>query len=301
MVEHTLDVRFTLRSALSAATERLTVQGVDSARLNAERLFCHVLGFNRTDLFLNRDHVITGTESDRIGSLIERRISGEPLQYILGETEFMSLPFVVTPDVLIPRPETEILVEAVLSAVGTDSRPVRILDLGTGSGCIAVSLAKYSNARITAIDQSESALKIAVSNAEKNVVTDRICFIHGDICDPKWMADPFDIIVSNPPYVTLNEWPGLPLEVRGFEPRSALCDEGDGLSFYRLISSMSDGLLCSDGMLFFETGDKQAEAVRNILRDGGFENLRIIPDYNGIGRVVQGIWKPSIQQSGGLK
>lgn len=201
----------------------------------------------------------------------------------------MSLPIRVTPDVLIPRPETEVLVECILE--DAKKEPVHtVLDMGTGSGCIAVSLAaNLPEVRITALDVSGAALEIASKNAELNHVRDQIRFIEGDINTGLEFESKFDVVVSNPPYIARDSWEGLDTEIRDFEPREALCDESDGLTFYRLIAEQSQIFMQRGGRLYLETGDSQSGEVQNILKDAGFANIRSYPDLNRIDRVVRAI------------
>jgi release factor glutamine methyltransferase len=264
--------------------------GIENPRLNAERLLAFVLKSDRVGLYLQFDKPLGAGERESFKALLKRRAGHEPLQYILGECEFMSLPFRVTPDVLIPRPETEILVEKILESFGA-AGPVRILDIGTGSGCIAVSLAKrLPESLVDAVDVDPSALDLARTNAERNGVAERARFIEADIRAGDFVQSvhaPYDAVVSNPPYVSLPDWASLPKDVRDFEPRAALCDEADGLSFYRVIAMKAKALLQPGGNLFLEIGFGQKEAVAAILQSSGYVNVITFPDLNGIDRVVQ--------------
>jgi release factor glutamine methyltransferase len=265
--------------------------GIENPRLNAERLLASVLKLDRVGLYLQFDKPLSPAERESFKALLKRRATHEPLQYIIGETEFMSLPFAVTRDVLIPRPETEILVEKVLESSKTRGA-VRILDIGTGSGCIAVSLAKMlPESSIDAADVAQSALQLAKFNAERNGAADRMRFIEADVRAENFsdfVHPPYDAVVSNPPYVSLAEWPNLPKDVRDFEPRAALCDEKDGLAFYRVIAPKVASLLSPGGKLFVEIGFGQKDPVFDILRSAGFSGVEAYPDLNGIDRVVKG-------------
>lgn len=289
VTKHVMTRRAVLRSGLSL----LEHAGIEDPRLNAERLLEYVLGISRTDLYAYPDDVIMMDARRRYETLIERRCEHEPLQYILGKTEFMSLSFGVTHGVLIPRPETEILVEMIIEKL-SDEPGRRILDIGTGSGCIAVSLAHYLlEAEIVGIDISKSAIETARENARRNRVESRIRFTVMDISTepfPGELYTDFDVVVSNPPYIALEEWDTLPKEVRAFEPRSALCDEGDGLSFYRIMASKAKHLVKTGGTVFWEVGDSQGEAVKAILSGEGYQDVSVYPDLNGVGRVVSGRW-----------
>jgi release factor glutamine methyltransferase len=277
---------------LGEASGFLDRRGVESPRLNAERLLASVLHVGRTDLYLRFDQPLLPAEREAYKSMLVRRAAHEPLQYILGETEFMSLPFRVSPKVLIPRPETEILVEGVVG----DFRgrgPVRILDVGTGSGAIAVSLAKcLPDAVVDGVDVDSEILDLAKFNAERNGVAKRVRFVAADVVKEGFencVSPPYDAVVSNPPYVSAREWEDLPKEIRNFEPRRALCDEGDGLTFYRIIAGKAKAVLSKNGSLYFEIGFGQRDQVFGILREKGFRGLESRPDLNGIDRVVKAV------------
>lgn len=265
--------------------------GIEDPRLNAERLLGHVLGVARADMYAHPDRGIEEDGRKRYEALLRRRCGHEPLQYLLGETEFMSLRFRVMPGVLIPRPETEILVEVVAGSLSGRGETA-ILDVGTGSGCIAVSLAfLLPDARISGIDVSETAVRVARENAARNGVSGRVRFDSADVNSesfPGARDAMFDAVVSNPPYVSLAGWSRLPEEIRGHEPRGALCDEGDGLSFYRLLASKAKRVLFPGGHVFFEVGDGQDAAVESILSEQGYRDVEAYPDLNGIRRVIRG-------------
>ena len=281
-----------LMDVLKEAALFLETRGVESPRLNAERLLAQVLGIGRVDLYLQFDQPLSPAEREAFKAGLRRRAGGEPLQYILGETEFMSLALAVNPAVLIPRPETEILVEAVLNRFDA-ATPVRILDIGTGSGAIAVSLAHFlPEAEVTAVDLSKDALEVARHNAARHGVEARIRFMEADLYDPglaKLAGSPFDAVVSNPPYVALAEWEGLQVEVRDHEPRLALCDEGDGLSAYRALAAQAVPLLKPGAGLWVEVGDSQSGPVSDLFQKAGLKDVTILSDLNAIGRVVHGV------------
>lgn len=259
-----------------------------------ELLFTELLNCTRTDLYLNKQRNIDKEKLSFISSVLKRRINAEPLQYILGKTEFMGFEFKVTPDVLIPRQETEILVETALKKAGTNAA-LRILDIGTGSGCIAVSLARMlQNARITATDISVQALEIARHNAALHSVSGIINFINTDLFppvngpeDPELEPPPlYDIIVSNPPYIPCNQIDNLQPEIK-YEPGIALDGGNDGLAFYRKIIPLATQFLRKDGFLILETGFNQRESIENIFRSSaGFEIIEVVKDYNNIERVI---------------
>ncbi|RKY32963.1 MAG: peptide chain release factor N(5)-glutamine methyltransferase [Candidatus Omnitrophota bacterium] len=264
----------------------------------AELLFTRLLNCDRQYLYLNRDLVLGEETSCAASSALRERIKARPIQYILGKADFMGLEFRVNPDVLIPRPETEILVETAIkksTEYGVQSTEVNILDIGTGSGCIAVSLAKFlDKVKITATDISAKALKVARENAVLNDVSEKIDFIKSDIfppyllhsaCPPAGRAA-YEIIVSNPPYVVSSDIDKLQPEIQ-YEPRIALEAGKDGLGFYRRIISESHNYLKKEGLLILEMGFRQAKAIKEILhKRGKFEVLEIIKDYSDIDRVV---------------
>jgi release factor glutamine methyltransferase len=242
-------------------------------------------------LYLLFDRPLSGSERGTYRELLRRRAAGEPLQYLSGEAEFMSLAFGVNPSVLIPRPETEILVENAIERLKA-AGPVRILDIGTGSGCIAVSLAKYlPEASIDAVDSGPDVLETAGANAVRHGVEGRVRFIRADVLDagfPSRVAPPYDALVSNPPYVARSEWDRLPVEVRVHEPRRALCDEGDGLGFYPVLAGTACGMLAPGGTVWVEVGAGQAQRVTDAFNGRGLRDVTAIPDLNGILRVIRG-------------
>ena len=251
-------------------------------------LFTEILNCDRTSLFLNKEITLNSGQTSLISSVLRRRISGEPLQYIIGETEFMGLEFKVTPDVFIPRPETEILVETAIKQLSVSNYRLKILDLGTGSGNIAVALAKYlPQAEIYATDISNYALEIARTNAKLNRVEEKIKFVQSDLFTAySLQLTAFDLIVSNPPYITEAEIEVLQPEIR-YEPRIALDGGKDGLDFYRRIIKGSGHYLKKGGFLILEMGFRQAKEIRNIFKDSGiFKIIDVMKDYNNIKRVV---------------
>jgi release factor glutamine methyltransferase len=256
-------------------------KGFDNPRLNAERLLGNILSLTRTGLYLNYDRPINKTELSQYSESLQRRLDHEPLQYILGETEFMSLPFKVNPHVLIPRPETEILVETALdhcTQAFTGAGVISILDIGTGSGCIAVSLAKrLSNVQFFAWDISPV-----------NGVRTQIEFEQVDLFDSASLASyprKFDVIVSNPPYIAAEDFLALPAEVRDFEPAIALKDR-DGLGFFRRLAEVALEFARPTAIIAVEVGLGQAEEVKRLFDERGFADAVATPDLNQIDRVV---------------
>jgi len=253
----------------------------------AELVYSHLLNCDRLSLYLNKELRLGRSQSVKASRILKRRITGEPLQYILGSTEFMGLEFKVDPRALIPRPETEILVSAALEKLKSRGQalPYKILDLGTGSGCIAVAIAKrLPQALIWATDISAQALQLAKENADRHKV--KIKFLRSDIFKglSKDQAG-FDLIISNPPYISREEFYGLAKEI-SFEPVLALAAGVDGLSFYRRIINQAVFYLNADGWLALEVGANQANRVCAMLKEQNFNALEIIKDYNNIKRVV---------------
>ena len=281
----------------------------DRARPDAETLLLHLIGKQRAWLLAHLDDGFAGCKSIGYSELIARRLRGEPIQYITGEAEFYGLPFRVTPDVLIPRPETEHLVERVLKMLGAPSIPPgcpihaqshrawvgmherrqstpRILDIGTGSGAIAVALAHHLPlAQITAIDLSDAALFIARENAARNAVSDRIRFLQGDLLAPI-AGEQFEIIASNPPYVAGADRHTLSVEVRDHEPALALFAGDDGLDIYRRLIPAAFASLVPGGFLLLEIGFGQQSAIHDLLSNTAFQNIEFALDLLGIPRVA---------------
>jgi release factor glutamine methyltransferase len=255
----------------------------ERARQDAERLLLHVLGKDKAWLMAHGDELLSGELSKSYNELLERRRKGEPIQYITGEIEFYGLPFRVTRDVLIPRPETELLVEKVLLLAGRFDRP-RIVDVGTGSGAIAVALVhEWPSAEITAIDMSAPALVLAGENARRNGA--EIRFLLGDLLAPV-AGERFEIIVSNPPYVAEADRPTLPVEVREYEPALALYAGNDGLDVYRRLIPAAFDALTPGGFMALEIGCGQSPAITELLVRSGFEQIEFVSDLQGILRVV---------------
>jgi len=274
-----------VKDALLKSAQWLTGKGVPGARLDAELLLGEVLGLKRLDLYLMWDRPLDAGERERYLDLLKRRARFEPMAYILGRREFYSIEFQVGPGVLVPRPETEFLVERVLSAVKTQEAPV-IADVGTGSGAIAVALAaNLSGARIVATDLSESALAIARENARAQGVEDAIRFVHTSLLDG--VDEMFDWVVSNPPYVAESERETLPPDVLQYEPAEALFSGPDGLDAIRALIPQAADRVCPGGGLALELGAGQAAAVRALFEsDGRFDSVDVTHDYQSIERVI---------------
>lgn len=273
-----------LRNLVSEGAIRLSAgPHPDRARQDTDTLLLHVLEKTKSWLLAHSDEQLAASEASRYAELLERRYRGEPIQYIVGEAEFYGLPFRVTPDVLIPRPETEHLVEKALEVAASFPAP-RIVDVGTGSGCIAVALAHHlPQARITAIDLSAPALAIAEENAKRNGVALR--FLEGDLLTPV-AGEHFDLIVSNPPYVPLADRASLAVEVRDHEPALALFAGPDGLEICRRLIPSAFAALVPGGFLLLEIGHGQSQAIAALLAASGFRQIELIPDLQSIPRVA---------------
>lgn len=283
---------WTVLEILNWTTEYLRDKKFDNPRLNVERLLCYTLNMNRVDLYLNYDRPLSTGELREFKAYLKRRIKHEPLQYITGETEFMSLKFKVNPEVMIPRPETEILVEKTIEKCKNFNHQISILDIGTGSGNIAVSLAKYvANSTITAIDIDSGILKVATENARINEVDEKIRFLQEDVFDAsvsKKIGDRFQIIVSNPPYVSSEEYEKLPAEIKEYEPMKALHAGENGYIFFHRIAEILEDLLKENGVVLLEVGLGQSTKVKQILKDAGIDRVECFQDYSGIERVICG-------------
>jgi len=258
--------------------------GVPEARRDASSLLSFVLGKDRTFLISHAEDPVDDDSLDRLREFVERRATGEPLQYITGVQDFYGREFRVTPDVLIPRPETELLVEAALEV----SNGEFICDVGTGSGCIALTLlCERSRARAVAVDKSEAALEIAKFNASKLSVTERAVFVVSDCFDAlDRNEDQFDLIVSNPPYVSESALAGLQREVRDHEPLVALSPGADGLSVIRRLLSDAPAYLKPNGYMLMEIGFDQGEKVRSLIDESVWSLLEVRPDLQCIPRIV---------------
>lgn len=271
-----------LSSVAAGASVGSLLRNPDLDPLEARILLRHALGLSRVQLITHSEYALNAVEAERVAMLFKRRAEGEPVAYILGEREFYGLSFHVTPDVLIPRPETELLVELALDRLPPDAR---VLDMGTGSGALAVTLAHLrSDLAVTALDASEAALAVAHLNADRHNVN--INLLHSD-----WYrmlgAEIFELIVANPPYIMEND-PHLSQGDLRFEPCDALTDHADGLSAIRAIASGAPGHLAPQGWLLLEHGYDQSAAVRNLLIENGFEDVQSWKDLAGIERASGG-------------
>jgi release factor glutamine methyltransferase len=275
----------TLRDFLEYGASQLTSgPHPDRAKRDAETLLLHLIGKNKAWVMAHANDDFAGCSAIRYASLLERRVKGEPIQYIIGEAEFYALPFRVTPDVLIPRPETEHLVEKCLALAAQLAPRPRLLDVGSGSGAIAIALAKHlPNATITAADISECALAVACENARRNEVTIR--FLQGDLLAPV-AGERFELIVSNPPYVAATDRDSLAVEVRDHEPFLALYAGDGGLEIYRRLIPQVFAALVPGGFIALEIGYTQQPAIHRLLADSGFTNIEFTQDLQNIPRVA---------------
>ncbi len=266
-------------------------QGIESPRLNIELLLAHLLKKKRLDLYLEFERELDEPTLEKLREMVKRRAAGEPLQYITGVAEFCGLEFLVDKRVLIPRPETELLVETVLERLKPEVRSqkseVRIVDVGTGSGCIAVTLAKkLPAAAIFAVDASPEALEVARANAIRNKVEKNIGFLCGDLLQTLCDSFQADAIVSNPPYVARGELAELPKEVRDFEPVRALAAGEDGLKVFRRLVMEARRVLSPSGFVALELGAGQRAAVEQLFVDDGYAVTKVVKDLQGHERVI---------------
>ena len=280
---------WTVGSLLNWTAGYLAQKGCESPRVDAEMLLAHVLGCKRIDLYGMRHGEPAAEEvRQRYRTLIGKRVEGCPVAYLVGRKEFFSLEFEVTPAVLIPRPDSEVAVMECVALAKRWSVP-RIIDIGTGSGNLAVALAKHlPGAAVTAVDISGDALAVARRNAEKHGVADRIAFVQGDLFAPLLEKEPFDFAVSNPPYIPTSELPGLPPGVRDYEPRLALDGGSDGYQVFERLIRDAAPLLKPGGWLIVEIGAPQETAARQrLMAHGGYELAATLHDYAGHPRVLK--------------
>lgn len=305
MTTPTTNETWTIGRLLAWTTDYFAEKGVGEPRLTAEVLLAHASGLRRIDLYTRFEDALDAEPLARFRTLIKRAADHEPFAYLVGEKEFYSLNFYATSAVLIPRPETETLVDAVVDrckAISLDAPG--ILDLGTGSGCIAVALAKQlPGARVVATDISLEALETARRNSDRHGVGERITFVQADRLDIPAELIPhggFDVLVSNPPYVSRDDMASLDRTVRDFEPHGALTDDGDGFSFYRAIGAGAPNLVRAGGFVMVEVGDGQAERVVEIMTGGNelaFE--RTIKDLVTRRERVVVVRRAALQEIGG--
>jgi release factor glutamine methyltransferase len=280
---------WTIQRILNWTLDYFQKHQVPDPRLSAELLLAGVLKLKRLELYLQFEKILTPDELSVYRDYIRRRIKFEPVQYILGEQDFMGLTFSVNPEVLIPRPETELLVEEVLAAVKQmNFSSLKIIDIGTGSGSIAISLAHYCpQAEVVAVDKSQKAIQIAQENARK-IGTANVSFFHADMetISLKTLGKA-DIIVSNPPYVSQQQYQNLHPQVKNYEPAPALLAGLDGLDFYRKLLPRLPEMLNKEGWIFLEIGFEQKNEIQKLLSNHHFKNICFIKDYQDVHRIVK--------------
>ncbi|MEI7672853.1 MAG: peptide chain release factor N(5)-glutamine methyltransferase [Deltaproteobacteria bacterium] len=275
-----------IRTILQQAAHDLNISGSSSPRLDAELLLMHLLKIDHLLLFTHPERELIEEEAAAFAQVVSRRCSGEPLAYITGEKEFWSLRFEVNREVLIPRPETECLIEELLRFYDPPGAGLQILDIGTGSGAIGIVLAReLPEARVVATDISAEALSVSRRNAMANGVADRVDFIQGDLLAA--VSGIYDIICSNPPYIPDVQYGLLPPGIRDFEPRGALFAGPDGLDFYRRVIREGVSRLKAGGRIFLEIGEGQRNKVEALFRqECGYRDIDCRKDYGGMDRVV---------------
>ncbi len=278
---------WTVRQILNWTIEYFTSQNIPEPRLSAELLLASALDCQRIDLYLQFERMLTKEERTGYREYVQRRAKREPIQYILGETEFWGFPLKVSPQVLIPRHDTELLVDSAVEFIENleDEKDLSILDIGTGSGCIAIALARnFPVAKVYAVDKSKESLAIARENAELNQAN--IQFFSGNFFEEfRNIPLPCHVLVANPPYISTSEWPTLSDEIRLYEPSDALLDGADGLDFYRHLAPLLKNIVIKGGAVFLETGYQQAHQVSKIFQSENFVT-EIRKDYQHHERVV---------------
>ncbi len=278
----------TVLNVVRQGARRLSIAKISDAVSTAESFMSHLLGKSRTQLYLDSDQLLSESETIRFLDFVDRRLARVPAQYLIGSIPFRNTELRVTPLVLIPRFETETLIDVVLERIGECGVTApHILEAGTGSGCIAVSLAQeLPGCRVVATDIFEEALLVARQNAAENGVSQRVSFVRTDL----WagLSARFNVIVSNPPYLSQADFGSLQPEIR-FEPRQALDGGQDGLDFYRRIIGKARASLTCDGLIVFEVGATQADRVASLLKKHGFSQIRLTKDLLGVRRVVSAV------------
>ncbi len=283
--------QWTIQKLLAWITEYLTKNQVDAPRLSAEMLLSHVLSMKRIELYAQFDRAVEKESLDRLHDLVKRASQHEPVAYLIGRAEFYSLEMEVTRDCLIPRPETELLVQRAIELLRKRDGSQHVCDLCTGCGCIAIAVAKNCpTAHVVATDISDQALAVAARNVEKHGLGERIELLCGDLFDPivpHLDATSWDLIVCNPPYVSTAEYEALDRNVKDYEPKTALLAGEDGLDIYRRIVEKIDRFLKPDGALLLEIGYAQGPAIRDLLEQTDlFSDIKVEKDHQNNDRVV---------------
>ena len=271
--------------------QRLREAGVESAQLEARELLCHAAGKSREQFYRDMALYASNPVEEKLAALVERRLAGEPVAYLIGEWEFYGLPLEVTPDVLIPRMDTEVLAERAILLARAAGEGARVLDLCAGSGCVGLAVAaNVPTCRVVLADVSEAALKVCKQNVRRHELNARVTCVQADaLGKPDAALWDFDVIACNPPYIPSGDIAGLDVSVRDYEPRSALDGGADGLDFYRAITANWGSALRLGGSLLFEVGIGQAMDVGALLERSGFEDIQSTQDTQGIPRVVEGV------------
>ncbi len=282
---------WTIQKLLNWITDYLTQKGVDSPRLSAELLLSSVLGLKRIELYTQYNQPVAQERLEQLRGLVKRAGRHEPVVYLVGKTEFYSMQFEVTSDCMIPRPETELLVQRAIEFLRRRSGPQQVCDLCTGCGVIAVAIAaNVPDARVVATDLSDAALGVAAKNVAKHGLAGRVELLQGDLFEPvipQLDVTPFNLIACNPPYVSTAEYEALEKNVKDYEPRLALHAGDDGLDIYRRLCEQVGPFLKSGGILLLEIGYMQGSAVRELLeRTGAFAEIRVEKDLQKNDRVV---------------
>jgi len=282
---------WTIQKLLNWITQYLTDKGIDSPRLGAELLLSQVLGLKRIELYTKFDKIVAGQELDKLHDLVKRAGQNEPVAYLTGRTEFYSLELNITGDCMIPRPETELLVQRAIEFLRTRTGIQFVCDLCTGSGCIAVAIAKnFPNSRIIATDISSAALTVAAGNVEKHRLKEQIKLLCGDLFEPLIRhldVDKFDLIVCNPPYVSAAEYEKLDKNVKDYEPKIALFAGDDGMNSYQRIIEKANQFLKTGAALMLEIGYAQGSAIVSLLEQtGAFNEIKIEKDVHDNDRIV---------------
>jgi release factor glutamine methyltransferase len=281
---------WTIRRVLGWAADDLKKRGASSPRLDAELLLCKILSTDRVHLLIDADRPLAKDELAGYRELHQRRRAGEPVAYLLGTREFYGRPFLVDRRVLIPRPDTEHLVEVALIRTRRISLSCRVLDLCTGSGCVAVTLGRERpTTHVLGADLSTDALAVAAENALR-LGAYNVGFVRSDLFSAlRPEHNRFDLVTANPPYIAAGEIPALPVDIRGYEPHLALDGGGDGLDFLRRIVGEAPRFLVEGGVLAVEIGSDQGQAVQDLFRDAGYHEVGLQRDYGGHDRVVSGL------------
>lgn len=278
----------TVLEAIKLSTEYLAKKNIESPRTNAEILLSEILKCKRLELYLSFDKPLSEFELDAYRQSIKKRSLHIPLQYIVGNVDFFDIKLKVNENVLIPRPETELLVETIINDF-KEKENLRILDIGCGSGNISISLAKnLLNSSVLSIDISEKAIETAIGNSELNKITNITFMVFDVIKSDVSNLGKFDIIVSNPPYISKIDFDLLEPELKEYEPTIALTDLSDGLTFYKEIISKAENLLNKHGWLYFEMGKGQCSLIQDYFISAGFTKINISRDYAGIERIISG-------------